>query len=204
MPSEMKVPKGDRTRARIVQAALGLIESRGLTGAGVNQILAAADAPRGSLYFHFPAGKRQLAGEAVSLASRKIGSMIEGTLAANVATGDAIAAVVDEIVGQLERSNFSTGCPVAAVTLDVGLENDELLSQCGDTYTYWQGLLRRRLELDGHALDSAETISAAVLALIEGATVVSRAQRSPTALVAAAATARALIEWHGADRTASR
>ena len=49
------------TRERMVEAAARLLARQGYHATGVAQVLAEAGAPRGSLYFHFPAGKEQMA-----------------------------------------------------------------------------------------------------------------------------------------------
>jgi TetR/AcrR family transcriptional repressor of lmrAB and yxaGH operons len=204
MEPTVKVSKGEATHTRIVHAALKLIQSQGLTGTGVNQILAAADAPRGSLYFHFPAGKEQLAGEAIGLASREIAAMIASMFASHQSVGGAIVGVVDSIIRDLEQTDYSTGCPVAAITLDAASSSATLQKQCSDAYSHWQDLLCHQLELDGHTRGSAESLSVVVLSLIEGATVVSRAQRSTAPLAAAASAARVLIEHDRASRVESQ
>lgn len=193
MQTQQRQSKGAVTRERMLRAALGLIQSRGLTGAGMTQILEAADAPRGSLYFHFPGGKEELAREAVELASRDIAAMIAASIAAHESVADAAAAVIDELAAALEESDFAVGCPVAAVTLDAASSSPVLQESCGAAYGSWQRLLADRLEADGEDRASADTKSLALLGLIEGATVVSRAQRSVAPLRAASATVGALL-----------
>jgi AcrR family transcriptional regulator len=48
------------TRSRILSAAQWLFRKRGYHATGVNDILAAANAPKGSLYHHFPGGKEEI------------------------------------------------------------------------------------------------------------------------------------------------
>ncbi len=45
------------TRTRLVTAANEAMRARGYRGTSVKDVLAAADAPAGSLYHHFPGGK---------------------------------------------------------------------------------------------------------------------------------------------------
>src|SRR3954453_13994047 len=47
------------TRQRIVEAGADLLRLKGYSGTGVKEIVAAAQAPFGSLYHHFPGGKEQ-------------------------------------------------------------------------------------------------------------------------------------------------
>ena len=57
--------KSTSTRERILYATAELFRRRGYAGTGLKQIVAEANAPFGSLYHHFPAGKQQLAEEVI-------------------------------------------------------------------------------------------------------------------------------------------
>jgi len=52
------------TRTRMIETTARLLQHRGYHGTSLNDILEQSGAPRGSLYFHFPGGKDQLAIEA--------------------------------------------------------------------------------------------------------------------------------------------
>src|SRR6185437_741270 len=52
------------TRQKIVQAARQLIRERGYNATAFSDVLELSGAPRGSVYYHFPGGKTQLAMEA--------------------------------------------------------------------------------------------------------------------------------------------
>ena len=64
--------KGDVTRAKMLEAAAMLFEREGYSGAGLNAILDQSAAPRGSLYFHFPGGKEELAIAAIEMSGAKL------------------------------------------------------------------------------------------------------------------------------------
>ena len=53
--------KGDATRERMVESATRLFMAQGYAATGLKQIIEEGEAPRGSLYFHFPGGKEELA-----------------------------------------------------------------------------------------------------------------------------------------------
>src|SRR5262245_34700403 len=76
--------KGDETKARMIAATRDLLECGGYSAAGLNQIIAASGAPRGSLYFHFPGGKDQLITESARQAGQFIEFVIAGVEAENV------------------------------------------------------------------------------------------------------------------------
>src|SRR4026208_2300569 len=59
------------TRRRMIVTTSKLLERQGFHGTGLNQILEEANAPKGSMYFHFPAGKNQHAPPATAAHPRR-------------------------------------------------------------------------------------------------------------------------------------
>ena len=57
------------TKDRLIQTAAQLFRRHGYHGVGLAELLSAAQAPKGSLYHHFPAGKSDLALAASTWAS---------------------------------------------------------------------------------------------------------------------------------------
>ena len=66
----MKV-KGE-TRERIIQTAAYLFQLQGYHATGLNQIIKESKSPRGSVYYHFPNGKEELAIEAVKYTGKSV------------------------------------------------------------------------------------------------------------------------------------
>jgi TetR/AcrR family transcriptional repressor of lmrAB and yxaGH operons len=170
--------KGDETRARLIEAARTLVEAKGYHGTGLNEVLVLADAPRGSLYHHFPGGKDQLVGEALATAGREVDGIV-GELATKAATSrELVLGLLDALADRMVAAGYAKGCPVATVALEVAATNDDLQSICGGIYAGWQQALADALQADGHAAAEAEDLAATVLALVEGALVLARASRS--------------------------
>ncbi|HEV7976995.1 TetR/AcrR family transcriptional regulator [Amycolatopsis sp.] len=170
--------KGDETRARLIEAARTLVEAKGYHGTGLNEVLVLADAPRGSLYHHFPGGKDQLVGEALATAGREVDGIV-GELATKAATSrELVLGLLDALADRMVAAGYAKGCPVATVALEVAATNDDLQSICGGIYAGWQRALADALQADGHAAAEAEDLAATVLALVEGALVLARASRS--------------------------
>src|SRR5512147_950340 len=64
--------KPSSAREDMLEAAGELFRARGYSGVGVAEILEKANAPRGSLYFHFPQGKEQIGAEVVRRFGRDV------------------------------------------------------------------------------------------------------------------------------------
>src|SRR3977135_2341731 len=60
------------SRASMVRSAASLIRSRGVSATSLSDVLAESGAPRGSIYHHFPDGKRQLAEDAIQWTSERL------------------------------------------------------------------------------------------------------------------------------------
>src|ERR1700685_3790269 len=59
-------------RKKMVQSAASLIGAQGMNATSFSDVLADSGAPRGSIYFHFPGGKRELAKDAIRLTSEQV------------------------------------------------------------------------------------------------------------------------------------
>ena len=172
--------KGDQTRARLVDAARSLVEAKGYHGAGLNEVLAMAGGPRGSLYHHFPGGKDQLIAEALAAAGREVDGLV-GDLAATAQTShELVLKLLEALADRMVAAGYAKGCPVATVALEVAATGDGLQPICGGIYAGWQRALANALRADGHDTAEADDLATTVLALIEGALVLARAGRSRT------------------------
>lgn len=170
--------KGAETRVKLLDATRTLVEARGYFGTGLNQIIETSGAPRGSLYFHFPGGKDQLVGEAIGRSGTDIAELI-----ALVEAPDArefVRQLLTLLGDRLEQSDWTSGCPVAAVALDVASSNDTVQQACSAVYRQWEDVLRDRLTAYGHP--EPERLTTAVLAMIEGGLILARTHRDRTPL----------------------
>ena len=61
------------SKTGMILATLDLLRQAGLSGVGINQIVAASAAPKGSIYHFFPGGKLELVTVALEEAERGVG-----------------------------------------------------------------------------------------------------------------------------------
>jgi TetR/AcrR family transcriptional repressor of lmrAB and yxaGH operons len=160
----------------MVDAARGLFQQQGYHATGMNQVLAQAQAPKGSLYFHFPDGKQQLAAEAVTSSGKDISDLIEDILERADGVRAAVTEIVELFARVLEDSDFHNGCPVATVALEASDDN-VVRSACDGAYRSWLELLRIRLRRWGIAEERAGDLATVALSMLEGALLLARVQR---------------------------
>src|SRR6478609_10478861 len=67
-------------RALLLKGARQLLAEKGYAGMELRDVAERGEAPRGSIYHHFPGGKRQLAAEAAALEGTLIRELIERSL----------------------------------------------------------------------------------------------------------------------------
>lgn len=187
--------KGAQTSARLVESMLELIQRRGYSGTGLNTVVEHAGAPKGSLYFHFPEGKEALGEKAVGLAAERFTSLIADAASLESATpGEVLRRVTDVLAGMLADSDYQLGCPVSVVALEMGAHNDRLRNACANAFESWIAPVAEYLAALGRPADEARATATAVVSMVEGALIVSRAQRSTEPLHAAATVLTRLLD----------
>jgi AcrR family transcriptional regulator len=160
-----------------VRSAGELVRQRGVHGAGLRQIVAHADGPRGSLQRYFPGGKTQLITEALNLAASEVWDDTESGLleAANLA--DAIDAIVAPWRQVLVDSDFTLGCPIAATVVDAS-GDDQLRQEARALLAQMRDSIRDALVRFGVPKSSADDDASVLVAALEGALILSRANQS--------------------------
>ena len=103
------------TRERMVEVTARLLARQGYHATGLAQVLTEAGAPRGSLYFHFPEGKEQMAAEAVRRLGEQLGVALQAKLDGKPDVRSGLQSVARMFARQLEASEFTLGCPVATL-----------------------------------------------------------------------------------------
>lgn len=174
------------TRSHLRRTAAELFRRQGYHATGINQVVQESGAPSGSLYFHFPGGKAELAIEAVTAAGREIGQRIDYLLESSDDVAEAIGRVLDYLVGDLRESNYEHGCPVGTVVLDVASTSEPIRLACCTIFDDWATKVSARLQAAGWVKKAADEEALVVVALIEGALLLARAKRDTEPLEAAA------------------
>jgi TetR/AcrR family transcriptional regulator, lmrAB and yxaGH operons repressor len=178
--------KRGETRERLLKTAAALFQQQGYHATGLNQVVADGRAPKGSLYFHFPGGKEQLAVESVALSAGEVRTRMQGVSDLDTA--------LEHFAARLVASDFKDGCPVATVALDAAGESDSIREACAAAYGSWREVLVNVLVRQGVPADRAPGLATTVLAAVEGALLLAKTQRDVAPLLQVAADMRVLIE----------
>jgi TetR/AcrR family transcriptional repressor of lmrAB and yxaGH operons len=181
------------TRDRLISTTGRLLRQQGYAATGLNQVMADAQAPKGSMYFHFPGGKEQLAAAAVDRFAERLTAKMTAQLARS-SVADAVAAFFDSYVSHMEKTDFRDGCAVATVALDEASSHELLADAASRALHGWVELLAAALQSEGHTPDDAHNRATLVIAAIEGAVVMAKGERSTEPFTAARDALRPLLE----------
>jgi TetR/AcrR family transcriptional repressor of lmrAB and yxaGH operons len=143
-----------------------------------------ADAPKGSMYFHFPGGKEELAAAAVDRFAERITANMTALLARRT-VADAISGFFDSYIEYFERTAFRDGCVVATVALDEAGTHELLAESASRALHTWVDLVTDALESEGRNRQEAHDLATLVIAALEGAIVMAKGERSVEPFVAA-------------------
>jgi AcrR family transcriptional regulator len=175
----------------MVNSAAMLIRERGIHGVGLREIVTHSGGPRGSLGRFFPGGKTQLMIEAIDVALAGLYDELERALTQAETFPDAIGVIVAPWRRVLVGHDFALGCPLAATVVDAA-DNDDLRAHVSELLARWQAPVADVYVKFGDPPAVAKEQSTVLLAALEGALILARAQRSTEPLD--------IVERHFASR----
>lgn len=170
----------------MVLSAADLLREYGASATSIDRVLAHSGAPRGSVYYHFPGGRAQLIDEAVALAGDFIAGMIETATRADDPL-EAIDAFFAMWRDRLVKSDFRAGCPIVAVAVETNDEAPQLVRSAAAVFARWQEALAALFVRHGLTVERSKRLAAVIIAAVEGAVIMCRAERSLAPLEATAA-----------------
>ena len=165
------------TRDRMVDAAVDALRRDGVAGMSFTGVLEASGAARGAIYHHFPGGKSELVAEAVDRNARDVSAQLSQLRPGSPrSVVKEFTALIRPVV---EASAAGSSCAVAAGAM-AGPEQrdrDRLQRTAGDAIASWINVLRERLEQSGVEPQGAAELASLLIATLEGAHVLVRAER---------------------------
>lgn len=186
-------PRGD-SRARMIEATAELLQKQGYAGTGLAEILATSGAPRGSLYFHFPGGKEQLACEALEASGREWLTRFRDVAKNAKSPAEALDAACAMLGDELERSDWELGCPIATVALEAAHTSDAIQKTCAAHFAELEAMVTSQLTSAGVPEAIAPIAATFAISAVEGSLLLARAYRSRAPLERVAAALRAQMQ----------
>ncbi len=172
----MKTPDA---RQRLIAAMIDAMQRRGLHGSGLTELLAAAQAPKGVLYHHFPGGKTELAVAAVEATVEHLCDLLDQRMGAGNEPAAALMSWINGAQKRLAASGYERGCPLATIALETTADDVEIRAALGAGFERVRVRIAAALADAGYDSGAAHSLSALILAAYEGGLLQARAAGTP-------------------------
>ena len=132
---------------------------------------------KGSLYFHFPGGKEELAALALSHSGNEVCEVIQRAFSSSKTIEQGLKEVFALFIAGLEQSGFRAGCPVGNVAAEAP-DSERVAEAVAATFQQWHVTLRDRLVQAGLRARRSDELAEFILAGFEGGVLLSKAKRA--------------------------
>src|SRR5271155_123997 len=173
------MPKKTDSKERMVAAARRLFREHGYLGTALSDVISESAAPRGSIYFHFPGGKEELAIEVTLLHASDRIAQINRAAAAATSAAQLIEIYMGSERDDLVASNYREGCAVAPIVIEATPASEQLSDAARRAFQDLIATLAARLTEKGIPHTRAAQLATNVWISVEGALILSRVLRSP-------------------------
>jgi len=166
------------SRERIIRAASDLLENNGYHGTGLNEIVRKGKAPKGSIYYHFPRGKKQIAAEAILSTGRALAEVTRANFVKKQTAAEAVRAYVDGLSLFIQASGFRSGGQLTLVASETATIDKLLNQSCRKAYALILEAFKDKLSALGFPAAQAEVLAVGITASIDGGIILSRTYHS--------------------------
>ena len=173
------MPKKSDSKDRMIAAARRLFREHGYLGTALSDVVTESAAPRGSIYFHFPGGKEELAGEVILLHAADVIARINRAAAATSTAGQLIEAFMGRERDELISSDYREGCAMAPIAIESTPASPQLSDANRRAFQDLITTLAARLTEKNVPVSRATGLATNVWSSVEGALILSRVLRSP-------------------------
>lgn len=160
--------KKQDTKDMILQSATRLFQRQGYNGTGLNQIIEESGAPKGSIYYHFPNGKEEIALEAISVMRKFVLEGAEKDLFGKNSAIEAFEFYVNNIAAVFDMKDCVEGLSIGLIASETASTHEKLRHACEMVFKEWQSLYAFILEQYGCEKEKAEELGVTIAAMIEG------------------------------------
>lgn len=170
------------TRENFIETASRLFETKGYYATGLNEILKESGSPKGSLYYHFPKGKEELALEAINLAGKKIRKNISSTLNNFEDPVEAIVRNIEKLASMIDNEQKHSDISISLISLETYSTSEILRKACEDVFISLKCIYAEKLIISGMNKEKAYEFGEIIVAMIEGGITLSITMENGNAL----------------------
>ncbi len=157
------------TRRSLLRSATGLFRRHGLAGTSVADVCRRSGVTKGVFSHHFPGGRAELAREVIRQNGADVAAQLHATAVSHPAPESLIGAIFDGYADLMTAKGPDFGCPVAAGAVDADA-GAAVGTAVRNAFRSWRAELTPPLDDD---------LAGLVVAAVEGAILLARAERDP-------------------------
>lgn len=191
---------GPDSKEKTIIAAAKLLQRHGYHGTALSDVLEMAGSPRGSLYFHFPRGKEEIAEAAIAYSGEQIRQAIEGAAGTSKKPQEFLVRIARAMAANLTASDFTEGCPIGPTAAEAANLSEGIKAASRTAFQAWEDTIRVGLQQLGVDAKAAGIVAGAFLCQLEGALLLSKSYRSLEPLRRSEDVAKLLLEAAAANR----
>jgi AcrR family transcriptional regulator len=185
--------KGERTRARIIDAAAQLIHERGVAGT-TNEDVRAAAGVSGSQLSHYFADKDALLQAVID---HQADTILATQEQADLGTIDGLRAWRDLVIENARRTKGKGGCPLGSLGVQLAETDPDARTHVATGFEQWSAILTdgaRALQASGRLAPGVnpDDLAVTLLAALQGGLLLAQVQRDTAPLETAVDTLLAL------------
>jgi AcrR family transcriptional regulator len=186
-------PKGERTRARIVDEAARLIHEGGVASTTLDDVKAAAGVSGSQLYHYFP-DKEELVQAVID---HQADTILDNQRRADLGSVEGVQAWRDMLIAQAKSTKTKGGCPLGSLGGQLAESDPEARALVATGFERWSTAISdglRALHAAGHlpADVDPDDLAVTLLAVLQGGLLLAQVQRSTRPLETAVDTLLAL------------
>src|ERR1700694_4303547 len=141
----LDMAKASDSKGKTLAAAARLFRQQGYHGTALHDILDAGGSPRGSLYFPFPKGREKIGEASLTLAGEAVRAAIAKAAETSENADVFLTRIARGMASDLEKSNFSEGCPIATTALETSAQSEVLGAATRSAFQKWELEIKRGL-----------------------------------------------------------
>jgi AcrR family transcriptional regulator len=169
------------TRERLIEAAMELFQAQGYGATGIAQVLKAANAKSGSLYYFFPT-KEDLLLAVLEKYKQGLWPMLLEPIFSRISDPiERVFGLLDGYRRMIRATDFTYGCPIGNLALEMAHTHPHVRQLIADNFDGWREAVRQCLDEASDRFPpevDRNELASFVLTIMEGAVMQARTYRS--------------------------
>lgn len=177
----------------ILAEAERIFAEKGYYGLGLAELLKSCDVPKGSFYYYFPGGKKQLLQEALEFSYSRMERGINGHILVEETALASFEHMADRLAQRVASGKYFASLFLTMISIESVYLDESVNQTCRRLYDDWQKLYADHLVRFGFSEEESVPKAQAIFALIHGSMISSWIKRDPADLMMAKKALRGII-----------